>query len=90
MFIPTNNGLPEGRADITALARSSDSMHAAEYELTVVRADVAGHRAGLLGYGSSAITSCDGKMLQSAKRLEEDLLVASLPNVASRINGAPA
>jgi len=44
----------------------------------VIRADVAGRTEGLVSYGSSGIVDPEGRILQSARQLEEDLLVADL------------
>ena len=78
LFVPTNNGLPPEKADVVAQARSVDTALARENSVSVIRADVAGRTAELVSYGSSGIIGPDGTVLQSAKRLTEDLLVADL------------
>ena len=78
LFVPTNNGLPLEKADVVTQSRSADIARATENSVSVVRADVAGHTADLVSYGSSSIVNPDGKVLRSAQRLTEDLLVADL------------
>jgi predicted amidohydrolase len=78
LFVPTNNGLPLDRADVSADARNADIARARENDVTVIRADVAGRTAELISYGSSGIVAPDGQVLQSGLRLTEDLLVADL------------
>lgn len=78
LFIPTNNGLPPEKADVVADARRVDAARALENGVSIIRADVAGRASGLVSYGSSAITNADGTLLQSARRLAEDLLVAEI------------
>jgi predicted amidohydrolase len=78
LFVPTNNGLPLDRADVVADARKADIALAQANRAWIVRADVAGRTAGLMSYGSSAIVNPDGVVVQSARRLSEDLLVADL------------
>lgn len=78
LFIPTNNGLPPGKADVVADARNVDTGLARENRVWVVRADVAGRVEGLVSCGSSAIVDPDGSVVPSACRFGEDLLVASI------------
>lgn len=78
LFIPTNNGFPPEKADVVADARRVDVTRAIENRVSIIRADVAGRAGGLVSYGSSAITDADGSLLQSARRLTEDLLVAEI------------
>lgn len=78
LFVPTNNGLPLEKADVVANARNTDIARAVENRISVIRADVAGRAGHLVSYGSSAIVDRDGKLLQSAQQLAEDLLVAEL------------
>jgi predicted amidohydrolase len=78
LFVPTNNGLPLDRDDVSADARNADIALARENGVTVIRADVAGRTAELISYGSSGIVDKDGRVLQSAMRLTQDLLVADL------------
>lgn len=78
LFVPTNNGLPAEKADVAADARNADIARAAENRVWVIRADVAGRTGELVSYGSSGIVDPAGKVLQSARRLAEDLLVADI------------
>jgi predicted amidohydrolase len=78
LFIPTNNGLPADRADVAGDARRADIARATENRVAVIRADVAGRADGMVSYGSSEIIDSNGTVLQSARRLSEDLIVADL------------
>ena len=78
LFVPTNNGLPLDRADVSADARRVDIDLARRHGVSVIRADVAGRTADLVSYGSSSIVAADGTVIRSAQRLTEDLLVADL------------
>jgi predicted amidohydrolase len=44
----------------------------------VIRADVAGRTESLVSYGSSEIVDPDGMVLQSARQLGPDLIVADI------------
>jgi predicted amidohydrolase len=80
LFIPTNTGLPPGRAgpEIVAETRNMDITRARENRLSVVRADVTGPASDLLAYGTSGIVDPDGIVLGSARPLEPDLVIADL------------
>lgn len=78
LFVPTNNGLPLEKADVVVHARNVDIARAMDNSVSVIRADVAGRTSDLVSYGSSGIVDPDGMVLQSARRLTEDLLVADL------------
>jgi predicted amidohydrolase len=78
LFVPSNNGLPLEKADVVRDARNADIARATENSMWVIRADVAGHTADRVSYGSSSIVGPDGMVLQSAWRLTEGLLVADL------------
>jgi len=78
LFVPTNNGLPVAKADVAGFARNVDIARARENSVTVIRADVAGRTADLVSYGSSSIVDPDGRVVQSAQRLKEDLLMTGL------------
>jgi predicted amidohydrolase len=78
LFIPTNNGLPPDRADVSADARNVDVALAMEHGVSVIRADVAGRTAELVSHGSSGIVDRDGRVLRSARAFAEDLLVAEI------------
>lgn len=76
LFIPSNNGLPAEKADVVADSRKADVARATENGVYVIRADVAGHADGRVSYGSSEIVAPDGRVLRSARRLAEELVVA--------------
>lgn len=80
LFVPTNNGLPETKAgpELVAQARNCDIARAVENSVSVIRADVAGRTESLVSYGSSGIVDADGMVLQSARQLAPDLLVADI------------
>ena len=80
LFVPTNNGLPPTKAgpELAAEARSCDIARAIENSVYVIRADVAGRTESLVSYGSSGIVSPDGLVLQSARQLVPDLVVADI------------
>jgi predicted amidohydrolase len=80
LFVPTNNGLPPGRAhaDVVEDARRADIARAVENQVWIVRADVAGRTARLVSMGSTAIVNPSGSVVQSARRLGEDLIVAEI------------
>jgi predicted amidohydrolase len=78
LFVPTNNGLPAEKADVADDTRNADIARATENRVWVIRADVAGRAGELVSYGSSGIVDPAGKVLQSARRLAEDLLVADI------------
>jgi len=80
LFIPTNNGLPpaKGGPELVEQARKADIARATENGVFVIRADVAGRAGGLISYGSSGIVDPGGKVLQSARQLAPDLVVAEI------------
>jgi predicted amidohydrolase len=78
LFVPTNNALPPEKADVVDDARKVDVLRAKENSVWVIRADVAGRRAGLESHGSSGVVDPKGRVLQSAHRFREELLVADL------------
>jgi predicted amidohydrolase len=80
LFVPTNNGLPPTKAgpELVAQARKVDIARAIENSVSVIRADVAGRTESLVSYGSSGIVSPDGRVLQTARRLGPDLIVADI------------
>jgi predicted amidohydrolase len=85
LFVPTNNALPAEKADVIGDTRNADISLAQDNRVWVIRADVAGRTADLVSYGSSSIVDPDGRVLRSAQRLAEDLLVADLD--ATRVHG---
>jgi predicted amidohydrolase len=80
LFVPTNNGLPPARAgaELVAQSRNVDIVTAVENSMWVVRADVAGRTDALVSYGSSGIVDPDGRVVQLARPLSEDLIVAEI------------
>lgn len=80
LFVPTNNGLPpaKGGPELPAEARNVDIARAVENSVYVIRADVAGHTQNLSSWGSSEIVDPDGRVLQSARQLDADLIVAEI------------
>ena len=80
LFVPTNNGLPpeKGGPELVAEARSADIARATENGVFVIRADVAGHSGHLVSYGSSGIVDPDGRVLQAARQLGPELIVANI------------
>jgi 5-aminopentanamidase len=83
LFVPTNNGLPPARAgaELVAQARNVDIARAVENSMWVIRADVAGRTEELVSYGSSGIVDPDGIVVQSARQLSDDLIVAEIDTV---------
>jgi len=80
LFVPTNNGLPPTKAgaELVAEARNVDIARAVENSVSVIRADVVGRTESLVSYGSSGIVDADGMVLQSARQLGPDLIVADI------------
>jgi predicted amidohydrolase len=80
LFIPTNNGLPNGRAspEVNAAARDTDVALATENHLWVIRADVAGQNGFLTCFGCSEIVDPQGNVVQEGRIGREDLLVANI------------
>jgi predicted amidohydrolase len=90
LFVPTNNSLPPKRAsaDLVAQARSVDIARAVDNSVWVVRADVAGRTGTLVSYGASGIVDPDGTVVQSARQMTEDLIVAEIdPTPRARRRG---
>ncbi len=83
LFVPTNNGLPPTRAhaELVAQARNVDVSTAVENSMWVIRADAAGRTGELVSYGSSGIVDPNGMVVQSARELREDLIVAEIGDV---------
>jgi predicted amidohydrolase len=78
LFVPTNNGLPPKSVDVAPEARSVDIGRATENRVHVIRADVAGRTDDLVSYGSTGIVDRNGTVLQCARRMQEDLIIADL------------
>ena len=80
LFVPTNNGLPRGKAgpELVALSRSVDIARAVENSVYVIRADVAGGAGGLVSHGSSGIVDPNGAVLRTARQLGPEVIVADI------------
>ena len=80
LFVPTNNGLPPMKAgpELVAQARNVDIARAVENSVSVIRADVAGRTESLVSYGSSEIVDGEGMVIESARQLAPDLIVANI------------
>ena len=62
-------------------ARNVDIATAVENRIWVIRADVAGRNGELVSYGSSGIVDPVGTVVQSARELCDDLIVAEIDTV---------
>jgi predicted amidohydrolase len=80
LFVPSNNSLPpaKGGRELVMESRSVDIATAMANRLWVIRADVAGRCGELVSFGSSAIVDPSGTVVQSARQLNDDLIVAEL------------
>jgi predicted amidohydrolase len=80
LFVPTNNGLPPGRAgqEIVAETQNLDTALAVKTGLAVIRADVTGRAGDLLSYGSSAIVDRRGQLLTCTQQFSVELIVAHI------------
>lgn len=86
LFIPTNNGLPPGKAgpELVALTRNTDIARAIENGVSVIRADVTGEMEGtdrrppLLSFGATGIVGRDGRVLAEAEPSRAQLVVADV------------
>jgi len=80
-FLPTNCGLPEGRAgaEIVDETRKVDFALARKFGVSVIRADVVGTCGALHSFGCSGIVDIAGAVLQDAPAGVEVLLVADIP-----------
>ena len=81
LFVPSNNALPptKAKAEKVAIhARESDVARAVESSVWVIRADVAGRTDELTSYGSSGIVDPNGTVVQSAREMCADLLIAEI------------
>ena len=67
--------------DLPAQARNADIALAVDNRVSVIRADVAGHNESLFSYGSSEIVDSRGMVLQSAKTLNDDLIIDEIETV---------
>ena len=83
LFVPTNSGLPPKRAsaELIARARKRDIATAVENNMWVIRADVAGNAGGLVSFGLSGIVDPEGIVVQSARQMSEDLVVADIDTI---------
>jgi predicted amidohydrolase len=85
VFVPTNCGLPEGRAgaEIVDEARKVDVARARKFGVSVIRADVVGRCGALHSFGCSGIVDVAGAVVQDAQAGTEALLVADIPRTKS-------
>lgn len=83
LFVPTNNGLPPKMVgtELVAQARKCDMATAVENGMWIIRADVAGAAGGLVSFGSSGIVNPKGTVVQSARQMSEDFVVADIDAV---------
>ncbi|HEX8906767.1 MAG TPA: carbon-nitrogen hydrolase family protein, partial [Longimicrobiaceae bacterium] len=81
LFVPTNNGLPGGRAhrQVAAEARRTDVALAAAHGVSVIRADVAGDAFGLRAHGATGIVGPVGELLADCTGLKAGLVAADIP-----------
>jgi predicted amidohydrolase len=79
-FVPTNTGLPPGRASLELVeeTRACDVSRAIENHAYVVRADMAGKDAPLVAFSTTAITGPDGCLVRTAHQDAEELLVTEI------------
>jgi 5-aminopentanamidase len=80
LFVPTNNGLNPTKAgqELLFRTRAVDIALAIENKVAIIRADVAGRTETLVSYGSTEIVDRNGAVLQSARQLVPDLIVAEI------------
>jgi predicted amidohydrolase len=78
LFIPTNCGLPHEKADVVADAHAGDIKLATENKVWVIRSDVAGQADGMISYGCSSVVDPTGKVIRTASRMSEDLLIEDI------------
>lgn len=80
LFVSTNNAVApvKTHTELAVHVRNVDIARALENSVLVIRADVAGFPDGLVSYGSSGIVDLDGMVVQSAKQLKVDLIVADI------------
>jgi predicted amidohydrolase len=90
LFVPTNNGLPQEKAEpeLVNLARNVDIARAVENSVWVIRADVAGRTERLVSYGSSGIVDPNGCVIQTARRLGTELIVADIKTSPHKRRGS--
>lgn len=79
IFIPSNNALPDAKADVVQLARQVDESLARDNSIYVVRADVTGIANGLTAHGTSKVVNPAGLILAEAVRFETSLIHATIP-----------
>lgn len=89
VFIPTNNGLPPGKADVVADTRRRDATIARAHGISVIRADVAGRTDALVAYGTSGITGPDGMLRQETAAFTSALLIGDIA-VDETVAAAPS
>ena len=80
LFIPTNSALPEERTgpELVSDATKADIKLAKANNVHIVRADVVGRSDRFVSYGASEIVDPTGIVLQIAREMTSELLVANL------------
>ena len=78
LFVPSNNALSPEKADVVSATHAVDIASAREHRVPVVRADVAGHSADRVAFGTSIIVGAGGGILAQGSPLVEDMLVATI------------
>jgi 5-aminopentanamidase len=87
LFVPSHNALKPGTGpELIAEARQCDVDIATANRMFVIRADVAGRAGDLTSFGATGIVSPDGTVLQEARQLGPDLLVAKIEMAWLRIS----
>jgi predicted amidohydrolase len=86
LFVPTNTGLPPGRADtrIVNEARQCDVQRAVDNGCAVIRADVTGRAGHLTAFGSSGIVDRMGVVLGAVPDADTGIIAAEI-DVTNRI-----
>jgi predicted amidohydrolase len=79
-FIPSNNGLPIGKAgpELVYQTRACDMCRALENSAFIVRADVSGDCGSLTSYSTTSITGPDGTLIHATNKDVEQLIVAEV------------
>ena len=78
LFIPTNNYLPQEKADVLCATRECDVMLAKRTSMYVARADVVGRNEEFIAYGTTKIVRPDGIIMAEALSFETGLIMATL------------
>lgn len=87
LFVPSNNALRPEKADVVSATHAVDIACAREHRVPVARADVAGHSADRVAFGTSIIVDAGGNILALASPRVEDMLVATIDTDKGAHNG---